>query len=198
MVGEICCVARVRQQLAAQSTHDLLLVCYFSTSVSLEAEVFPDLALALRFRHKLARHYTIQYSTRALRGDFPGETRVITIDTAWVLIVSYRNNIAQYLIREEHCNPSCENNIGRTPLHYACMRGHVHIVEYLIVSTVADTLIKDRYGCTAVYYAKNNSEIMQLFEDLPMSGGLGSATLATSSDPSSTLSESHATCMHKL
>ena len=29
-------------------------------------------------------------------------------------------NIAQYLIREEHCNPSCENNDGDTPLHYAC------------------------------------------------------------------------------
>ena len=29
-------------------------------------------------------------------------------------------NIAQYLIREEHCNPSCEDKYGETPLHYAC------------------------------------------------------------------------------
>ena len=41
-------------------------------------------------------------------------------------------NIAQYLIREEHCNPSCENNDGYTPLHFACSSGHLNIAQYLI------------------------------------------------------------------
>ena len=41
-------------------------------------------------------------------------------------------NIAQYLIREEHCNPSCVDNNGDTPLHYACINNHAHIVQYLL------------------------------------------------------------------
>ena len=41
-------------------------------------------------------------------------------------------NIAQYLISEVHCNPSCENNDGETPLHHAYRNGIVNIAEYLI------------------------------------------------------------------
>ena len=29
-----------------------------------------------------------------------------------MLVIIGHLNIAQYLIREEHCNPSCENNNG--------------------------------------------------------------------------------------
>ena len=41
-------------------------------------------------------------------------------------------NIAKYLIREAHFNPSCENKAGDTPLHYAYRNSHFNIVEYLI------------------------------------------------------------------
>ena len=40
--------------------------------------------------------------------------------------------IAQYLIKNKHCNPSCENNDGDTPLHIAHRNGYFNIVEYLI------------------------------------------------------------------
>ena len=51
----------------------------------------------------------------------------------FTLLVAMGNlNIAQYLIREEHCNPSCENKYGMTPLHYACHHGNLNIAQYLI------------------------------------------------------------------
>ena len=60
-------------------------------------------------------------------------------------------NIAQYLIREEHCNPSCENNDGYTPLHNACLRNHAHIVQYLLSTGRVNPLTKNKYGYTALY-----------------------------------------------
>ena len=41
-------------------------------------------------------------------------------------------NIAQYLINETRCNPSCENKSGEAPLHVAYHNGHFKIVEYLV------------------------------------------------------------------
>ena len=43
-----------------------------------------------------------------------------------------RLNIAEYLIKEEHCNPSHEDNNGWTPLYNACRYGRLNIAQYLI------------------------------------------------------------------
>ena len=73
-------------------------------------------------------------------------------------------NIAQYLIREEHCNPSCENKYGDTPLHYACLRNHAHIVQYLLSTGRVNPLTKTKDGYTALSYASNKYDIIKLFE----------------------------------
>ena len=52
---------------------------------------------------------------------------VRTLDTTSHACRNGHLNIAQF-IREEHCNPSCENNDGSTPLHYG--NNHAHIVHY--------------------------------------------------------------------
>ena len=73
-------------------------------------------------------------------------------------------NIAQYLIREEHCNPSCEDNNGDTPLHYACLRNHAHIVQYLLSTGRVNPLTKNKYGRTALSFASGKYDIIKLFE----------------------------------
>ena len=63
-------------------------------------------------------------------------------------------NIAQYLIREEHCNPSCEDEYGDTPLHRACIWNHAHIVQYLLstgrVNPLTENYVVDTG--TGMYY----------------------------------------------
>ena len=73
-------------------------------------------------------------------------------------------NIAQYLIREEHCNPSCESNDGDTPLHNACIFNHAHIVQYLLSTGRVNPLTKNKYGDTALSIASNKYDIIELFE----------------------------------
>ena len=68
-------------------------------------------------------------------------------------------NIAQYLIREEHCNPSCENNNGETPLHYACSNGHLNIVQYLIREEHCNPSCENNNGYTPLHYACSNGHL---------------------------------------
>ena len=63
-----------------------------------------------------------------------------------MLVANGNLNIAQYLIREEHCNPSCENNNGDTPLHYACDNGHLNIAQYLIREEHCNPSCENKYG----------------------------------------------------
>ena len=56
------------------------------------------------------------YQCDPMEKDNDGKQHHITL----CLVLMVTLNIAQYLIRVEHCNPSCENNDGKTPLHYAC------------------------------------------------------------------------------
>ena len=72
-------------------------------------------------------------------------------------------NIAQYLIREEHCNPSCEDNIGYTPLHSACIRDHAHIVQYLLSTGRVNPLTKNQEWHTALSLA-SDYDIIKLFQ----------------------------------
>ena len=72
-------------------------------------------------------------------------------------------NIAQYLIREEHCNPSCENNDGETPLHYACDNGHLNIAQYLIREEHCNPSCENNNGDTPLHRAcfYNHAHIVQ-------------------------------------
>ena len=62
-------------------------------------------------------------------------------------------NIAQYLIREEHCNPSCEDKYGTTPLHDACDNGHLNIAQYLIREEHCNPSCEDNGGMTPLHWA---------------------------------------------
>ena len=62
-------------------------------------------------------------------------------------------NIAQYLIREEHCNPSCENKYGWTPLHYACRYDNLNIAQYIIREGHCNPSCENKYGNTPLHYA---------------------------------------------
>ena len=62
-----------------------------------------------------------------------------------------RFKIAQYLISEAHCNPSCENNDGDTLLHYACDCKHIKIVQYLLSTGKANPLAKNNNDKIPVY-----------------------------------------------
>ena len=73
-------------------------------------------------------------------------------------------NIVQYLIREEHCDPSCEDNDGKTPLLYACQRNRPHIVQYLLSTGRVNPLVKDKYIHTALSYATGKYDIIKLFQ----------------------------------
>ena len=74
-------------------------------------------------------------------------------------------DIVRYLIREEHCDPSCKDNNGKTPLHYACHRiGQPHIVQYLLSTRRVNPLTKDKDDHTALYYASDKYDIIKLFE----------------------------------
>ena len=73
-------------------------------------------------------------------------------------------NIAQYLIREEHCNPSCETNGGRTPLHFACILNRAHIVQYLLSTGRVNPLTKSKSGYTALSWASHKYDTIKLFE----------------------------------
>ena len=61
--------------------------------------------------------------------------------------------IAQYLIRDAHCNPSYENKYGETPLHYACRYGHLKIAQYLIRDAHCNPSCKNKNGDTPLHYA---------------------------------------------
>ena len=68
------------------------------------------------------------------------------------LYLSYGQlNIAQYLIREEHCNPSCEDKYGETPLHYACTDGYLDIAQYLIREEHCNPSCEDINGETPLH-----------------------------------------------
>ena len=73
-------------------------------------------------------------------------------------------NIVQYLISEEHCNPSCEDKNRETPLHYACQRNQPHIVQYLLSTGRVNPLVKDKHYRTALDYASGKYDIIKLFQ----------------------------------
>ena len=80
------------------------------------------------------------------------------------------HDIAQYLISEAHCDPSCENNYCNTPLHIACHSGHNQIVQYLLSTGKVDLLAKNKFDTTPVEYASrqdNSYNLLKLFRSFP-------------------------------
>ena len=67
--------------------------------------------------------------------------------------------IAQYLIREEHCNSSCEDNSGTTPLQNACCNGHLNIAQYLIREEHCNPSCEDNSGTTPLQNACCNGRL---------------------------------------
>ena len=57
------------------------------------------------------------------------------------------------LIREEHCNPSCEIKYGTTPLHLACSNGHLNIAQYLIREEHCNPSCENNNGDTPLHRA---------------------------------------------
>ena len=60
-------------------------------------------------------------------------------------------------MREEHCNPSCEDNGGETPLHYACRYGHLNIAQYLIREEHCNPSCENNVGWTPLHDACNGN-----------------------------------------
>ena len=64
----------------------------------------------------------------------------------------YTSSMERYLIRE-HCNPSCENKDGVTPLHNACTNGHLNIAQYLIREEHCNPSCENNNGDTPLHFA---------------------------------------------
>lgn len=74
-------------------------------------------------------------------------------------------DIAQYLIKEQNCNPEATNPRGSTPLHWACLCGHLQIAKCLITDYKCNPLYANNDGSTPLHAACNggNLEIVKYF-----------------------------------
>ena len=72
-------------------------------------------------------------------------------------------SIVEYLLKEKHCNPNAQNKEGKTPLHYACMRGAVNEVECLL-SSRANPLLVDKNGQTPLKFIYKLDIIRKLLD----------------------------------
>ena len=72
-------------------------------------------------------------------------------------------SIVEYLLKEKHCNPNAQNKEGKTPLHYACMRGAVSEVECLL-SSRANPLLVDKNGQTPLKFIYKLEIIRKLLD----------------------------------
>ena len=72
-------------------------------------------------------------------------------------------SIVEYLLKEKHCNSNAQNNEGKTPLHYACMRGAVNEVECLL-SSGAKPLLVDKNGQTPLKFIYKLEIIKKLLD----------------------------------
>ena len=79
-------------------------------------------------------------------------------------------NITKYLISESHHFLSHEDNDGNTPLHFASLTGHAHIVQLLLSTGKVDPLAKNKYGSTPVDWASrqtNGYAVLKQFQSFP-------------------------------
>ena len=62
-----------------------------------------------------------------------------------------------YIISEAHCNPSCENKNGDTPLHIACRNNCLKITKYLISEAHCNPSCANKNGDTPLHIACRNN-----------------------------------------
>ena len=68
-------------------------------------------------------------------------------------------DIAQYLIKDQNCNPETTTPSGRTPLHIACKSGHLHIIKCLITDHKCNPHCTDNDGYTPLHAASESGNI---------------------------------------
>ena len=66
---------------------------------------------------------------------------------------------AKYLVDEKHCDPACKKNDGWTPLHLACLNGHLDVAKYLVDEKHCDPASKDKDCCTLLHSACQNGHL---------------------------------------
>ena len=54
---------------------------------------------------------------------------------------------------------TCQNNIGETPLHYACSNGYLDITQYLISEGKCDPSCENNDGWTPLHFACSNGDL---------------------------------------
>ena len=70
--------------------------------------------------------------------------------------------IVQYLIEQQNVDINIKGFKEKTPLHYACLNGHIPIAEYLI-SKGANIEAKDEDG-NSPYDCASNDEIRNILK----------------------------------
>jgi ankyrin repeat protein len=83
---------------------------------------------------------------------------------------------------------SAKDNVGRTALHYACMKNDVEIIKLLLNAT-ADPLAQDSFGKVALDYCAKNSESQKVFGDLKPCKKISDSTKKNSRHGSKSFSE---------
>ena len=66
----------------------------------------------------------------------------------------------KFLIEEKLCDPMCKGNSVRTPLHVACLRGHIDLVKYLIEEQKTDLSCMDGKGNNPLHLAAQNGNVI--------------------------------------
>ena len=74
-------------------------------------------------------------------------------------------DIAALLATEYHCDVTGKDECGRTALHYACINGHAHMVQYLLSTGRVDPKAIDNDGYTPEDIASSHT-ILRVFHSL--------------------------------
>ena len=70
-------------------------------------------------------------------------------------------NIVQYLVSEAHCDPSCEDKSGSTPLHYACSVGYNNTLQYSISELLCNPSFENILDSTQLHLHVYHTHIVQ-------------------------------------
>ena len=68
----------------------------------------------------------------------------------------------QCLLESDKCNPNVHNNLGHTPLHAACRRENIEVLEMLVTDQRCDVNIQDHSGNTPLHTAMYTQGRMKL------------------------------------
>ena len=82
----------------------------------------------------------------------------MTFSTTGITPLHLTNDVnkVRELLQSGEYSVNCSDSNGRTPLHYACAKGHLDVVKVLISDFNADILFKDINGCIPLMNAAFN------------------------------------------